>query len=55
MLEIETGRTDEAFEVRITHPDLEERRMADLSGILERFLDWHEITAIRAVLVKRLG
>ena len=55
VLEIETGRTDEAFEVRITHPDLEERRMADLSGILERFLDWHEITAIRAVLVKRLG
>jgi hypothetical protein len=55
VLEIESGRTEEAFEVRITHPELEERRMNDLSGILERFLDEHEITATRAVLVKRLG
>jgi hypothetical protein len=55
VLEIETARTDEAFEVRITHPELEERRMDDLPGILERFLDGHEITATRAVLVKRLG
>ena len=55
VLEIETARTDEAFEVRITHPELEERRMDDLPGILEQFLDEHEITATRAVLVKRLG
>jgi hypothetical protein len=55
VLEIESGRTEEAFEVRITHPELKERRMNDLSGILERFLDEHEITATRAVLVKRLG
>jgi hypothetical protein len=55
VLEIESGRTEEAFEVRITHPELKERRMNDLSGILERFLDGHEITATRAVLVKRLG
>jgi hypothetical protein len=55
VLEIESGRTEEALEVRITHPELKERRMNDLSGILERFLDEHEITATRAVLVKRLG
>ena len=56
VLEIETGRTDEAsFEVRIMHPELEERRMGALSGILEQFLDRHEIAATRAVLVKRLG
>ncbi len=55
VLEIESGRTEEAFEVRITHPELRERRMNDLSGILECFLDGHEITATRAVLVKRLG
>ena len=54
VLEIECGRTDEAFEVRIAHPELEGRRMEGLSGILERFLDEHEITATRAVLVKRL-
>jgi hypothetical protein len=29
--------------------------MGDLLGILEWFLDGHEITATRAVLVKRLG
>jgi hypothetical protein len=55
VLEIESGRTEEALEVRITHPELKERLMNDLSGILERFLDEHEITATRAVLVKRLG
>jgi hypothetical protein len=55
MLEIESERTDDALEVRITHPELGERRMRDLPGILEHFLDGYEITATRAVLVKRLG
>jgi hypothetical protein len=54
VLEIESGRTDDAFEVRITHPELEDRRMSDLGRILERFLDDYEITATRAVLLKRL-
>jgi len=54
LLEIESSRTEDAFEVRIAHPELEERRMSDLSGILERFLDGYEITPTRAVLVKRL-
>ncbi len=39
VLEIECGRTDDVFEVRIAHPELEVRRMKDLAGILERFLD----------------
>jgi hypothetical protein len=54
VLEIESRRTDDAFEVRITHPELGDRRMSDLAGILERFLDDYEITPTRAVLVKRL-
>ena len=54
VLEIESGLTDDAFEVRITHPDLGDRRMSDLAAILERFLDDYEITATRAVLLKRL-
>jgi hypothetical protein len=54
VLEIESVLTDHAFEVRITHPELEDRRMSDLAGILERFLDAYEITPTRAVLVKRL-
>ena len=54
LLEIESGRTEDAFEVRIAHPELEERRMSDLQGILERFLDGYEITPTRALLVKRL-
>ena len=55
VLEIESGLArDGAFEVQITHPELEDRRMSDLAGILERFLDGYEITATSAVLVKRL-
>ena len=54
VLGIEAGRTGDAFEVRITHPELGDRRVSDLSGILERFLDDYEITPTQAVLVKRL-
>jgi hypothetical protein len=55
VLEIESGRTDDTFEVRIAHPELRRRRMRDLAVILERFLDGYEITSTHAVLVKRLG
>jgi hypothetical protein len=55
VLEIESERTDDAFEVRIAHPELKDRRMRDLAGILQRFLDTYEITPTRAVLVKRLN
>ena len=54
VLEIESGLTEDAFEVRITHPELGARRMRDLAGILERFLDDYEISKERAVLLKRL-
>ena len=54
-LQIEASRMDDAFRVTITHPELGERRMRDLPSILERFLDGYEITAARAVLLKRLG
>ena len=54
VLEIESRLKDDAFEVRITHPELGERRMSDLAGILERFLDDYEISKERAVLLKRL-
>ena len=55
VLEIESGRKEGAFEVRISHPELGERRMSGLAGILERFLDDYELTPTSAVLVKRLG
>ena len=55
VLEIESWSTEDAFEVRISHPELRERRMSGLAGILERFLDDHELTPTHAVLVKRLG
>jgi hypothetical protein len=54
VLEIESGHTDDAFEVRITHPELRDRRMSGLPEILERFLDAYEITPTRAVLIKRI-
>ena len=54
VLEIECGRAHDAFEVRISHPGLKNRRMRDLAGILERFLDTYEITPTRVVLVKRI-
>ena len=54
VLEIESVRMGDDFEVRITHPELKSRRMSDLAGILERFLDGYEITPTRAVLLKRL-
>ena len=55
VLELESERTEDVLEVRIAHPELGERRMRDLPGILERFLDGYEITATRTVLVKRLN
>lgn len=44
------------FRVVIRHPELPDgsRRLRDLSGLLERFVDEHEISASRTVLVKRL-
>ena len=54
VLEIESVHEEEVFRVSIEHPEIEERRMRDLEGVLARFLDAHELTPTRAVLVKRL-
>ncbi len=51
LLEIESARADDTYEVRISHPRLQERRMSDLDGILKRFVDGYEIRGTRAVLV----
>lgn len=51
-LEIVSEHTEETFRVTITHPKLEERRMVDLTGILESFLDDYELSPTRTVLVK---
>jgi hypothetical protein len=54
VLEIESERIGEVLRICITHPELEDRRMSDLTRILERFLDGYEIAPNRAMLVKRL-
>ena len=54
VLEIESDHDDEVFRIEIIHPEIKRRRMSDLSGILEQFLDAYELTPTRAVLVKRL-
>ena len=54
VLEIDSERTGEVLRIGITHPELKDRRMSDLTRILERFLDGYEIAPNRALLVKRL-
>ena len=55
VLEIESELDAEVFRISIVHPEVKHRRMSDLSGILEQFLDGYEVTPTRAVLIKRLG
>lgn len=55
VLRIESGHDEEVFTVRLEHPEIRSRRMADLERILERFLDGYEISPSRAVLVKRIS
>jgi hypothetical protein len=54
-LEIESETSGDLLKVTIRHPKLQGRRMADLKGIMEQFLDGHELSPTQAVLVKRLG
>ncbi len=54
-LEVESETTEDAVRTTIRHPELRRRRMADLEGIMEQFLDEHELSPTQAVLVKRLG
>jgi len=54
LLEIESAHDEEFFRISIQHPEIKQHRMRDLEGVLERFLDDHEITPTRAMLVKQL-
>jgi hypothetical protein len=54
VLEIESEHDEEFFRISIKHPEIEQRRMRDLEGVLEQFLDGHEITPTRTMLIKRL-
>ena len=54
-LEIESKHDGEKVEIRISHPELIERRMEDLSEVLERFLDGYELEPDRILLVKNIG
>ena len=55
LLKIESFHDEVVFRISIEHPEIEERRMRDLEGVLETFLDGYELTPTRAVLVKRLS
>jgi hypothetical protein len=54
VLEMEFVHDEEIFRISIKHPEIKQRRMRDLEGVLERFLDDYEITPTCAILVKRL-
>ncbi len=54
-LEVESETTGDLLKITIRHPELRKRRMADLEGIMEQFLDGHELSPTQAVLLKRLG
>jgi hypothetical protein len=54
-LEVESETTGGAVRITIRHPELHRRRMSDLEGIMEQFLDGYELSSTEAVLVKHLG
>jgi hypothetical protein len=54
-LEVESETAGEAVRVILRHPELRGRRMSDLEGIMEQYLDGHEVSPTQSVLVKRLG
>lgn len=54
-LEIRSDHAEGIFRISIIHPEIKERRMADLEEILEKYLDGYEISPTRAVLLKRPG
>jgi hypothetical protein len=55
VLEVESETTGNTVKITIRHPKLRRRRTAGLEGIMEQFLDGHEFSPTRAVLVKSLG
>lgn len=54
VLGIRCEHTGETFRTFISHPRIERHRMADLEGILDHFLDGHEVSPTQTLLVKRL-
>jgi hypothetical protein len=52
--EVESQTSPDALRIIIRHPELQRPRMAGLEGIMEQFLDGHELSSTRVVLVKRL-
>jgi hypothetical protein len=54
VLEVESETIGNTVRITIRHPKLRRRRMADLKGVMEQFLDGHEFSPTRAVLVKHL-
>ena len=54
-LEVESVTEGGVFTVTIRHPELGERRMAGLEEIAGQFLDGHEFSPTRSVLVKRMS
>lgn len=54
-LGVESETSSGVLKITLRHPELQRRRMADLEGIMEQFLDRHELSPTQTVLVKRLG
>ncbi len=54
-LEVESETAGDTVRITVRHPELPGRRMSDLEGIMDQFLDGHELSPTEAVLVKRLG
>ena len=54
-LEVKSEAVGDIVKITLRHPELRGRRMSDLEGIMEQYLDGHELSPTRSVLVKRLG
>jgi hypothetical protein len=53
-LEVESEAAGDAVRITLRHPELRGRRMSDLEGIMEQYLDGYELSPTESVLVKRL-
>jgi hypothetical protein len=53
-LEVESGTTGDTFELTLRHPEMRERRMVGLEGIMKQYLDGYRLSPTEAVLFKRL-
>jgi hypothetical protein len=53
-LEVESEAAGDAVRITLRHPELRGRRMSDLKGIMEQYLDGYELSPTVSVLVKRL-